>query len=312
MNNMVYIVFPGYRMEGINAWYSVENLRVALLNKGLQSKLICFSDYTNDEFSNLSTPLGVILIHVITHMCTVKFARHLNVVSGWKSIFLNDFNSHDGASNKLRMYYVLNKNNISIPKTISINGYSPLKEADADSLINEFNGNVVIKPYRGFRGQHTFLCNNGRELLERLNIIRSSKQLQFEKIGVSNSQAVLQEYVSDYNDLYIRIYATNNHMGGYLGLVAPSEENKFNNFNKYRFRVPYKIEPEVRNMLYKALNVLNINVAACDLLKDDNGYKIMDINAFGDFKTYDAVCKVNFVDNIVECFYNKLIAQGKA
>jgi glutathione synthase/RimK-type ligase-like ATP-grasp enzyme len=310
MNDVVYIVFPGYRVEGIDTWYSVEKLKVTLFNKGIQSKLICFGDYTNDEFSKLSTPLGVILIHVITHMCTVKFAHHLNVVSGWKSIFLNDFNSHDRVSNKLRMYSILNQNNIPIPKTIAINGYSILEDGDADRLIKTFNGDIVVKPYRGFRGQHTFLCKHREELLQSINIIRSNRRLQYEEVGIKGSQVVLQEYVREYDDLYIRIYTTNNHMGGYLGLVAPSEENKFNNFNKYRFRVPYKIEPEVRNMLYKALNVLNINVAACDLLKDDNGYKIMDINAFGAFKTYDAVCKVNFVDKIVECFYNKLISQG--
>jgi len=314
MNNVVYIIFPGDRKADIQDWYNVRKTKAALLSKGIQSNLICFSDYTIEEFRALQEPAGVIINHVITHTCSIKYASYLNVMYRWKSVFLNDLNSHDSVSNKIRMYHILSSNNIPIPKTIPINGYSILKREDADRIVNEFNGSVVVKPYRGFRGQYTFLCKTGQELIDNLNIIRSNKGFHYEKTTIKNSQAVIQEYVSDYNDVFVRVFATNKHMGGFFGLVSPFEHIKFNNFNnyKYKFRVPYKMELEISSMLRKALDVLNINVAGCDIFKDNNGYKIMDINAFGDFNAYDAICKVNFADKIVECFYNKLIAQGKA
>jgi len=308
--NNVYIIFPGFRVQGIEEWYNVKSLKQALLCKGISSNLICLDDYTDSEFSLLPDPAGVIIIHVLTHAIITNFSFKLKVISKWNSVFLNDYSAHDSVSNKLRMYHILKQNNISIPNTIGLNGYSHISDEYIGQIFNTLGSPLVIKPYRGFRGQHTALCYDKKDFIENLNIVRSNKKLQYEKIGIKSSLSVIQEYVKEYADMYIRIYATDTYMGGYLGLVSPFESAAFNNFNKHKFRVPYKIEPEVSILLRKTLSVLNINVAACDLLKDDNGYKIMDINAFGDFKTYDAVCKVNFVDKIVECFYNKLISQG--
>lgn len=294
---LVYLIFPGERRNDIESWYVVRTLSESLLLLGYRSKIICFDDYSADGFKTIKTPVAVIFIHVFTYYNYSKYYDILQIINGWNTVFLNNVYSHYSVSNKAEMYKVLEQVGIDIPKTISI--------SEKDS-IPTLKFPVVVKPAYGFGGQFAKLCNNLEEVQEALSNIRYSK-FQFESSYTLNSPAVIQEYVDDYKDLYIKVQVVEDYyIGGYLGLVSPYEENKFDNFNTHKFRVAYKVEKNVEQIVRSAFKILNISVGACDLLKTNTGYKITDINSLGGYKTFDMVNNTNFARYVASYLVNKI------
>lgn len=293
----VYIIFPGIRADDIDSWYTVKTLRAALLARNIESKVICFSDYTEEEFRKLPVPIGAVLIQVFTYSVYTKFQKLIQIMNNWKTVFVNNCTAHYNVSNKLSMYGILERNNLCGVKTIGINNYSTIE--DASPYFETLGSPLVLKPAYGFLGRSTFLCSTQEEIITNLNSLRTHKDTK-------NSPAILQEYVRDYPDMFVRVYSTPSFMVGFLSIVPPFETVKFLNYNKYKFRIPYKVAPDLEEYVRKCLKCLSINAGACDVLIRDNGYFLTDVNSIGDYKVFNAICNVNFGEEVVKYLYSKI------
>lgn len=297
-SNMIYIIFPGERDEGIENWYIVKTLKRALSKLGYQSKVICFNDYSLDQFQNIDTPIGAVYIHVFTYSMYSKYFDVIQIMNKWDTTFLISGDSHYTASNKALVYHILGSVGFSVPRTVVDEG---------EGVFESLGTPVVVKPSHGFGGQYTSLCYNKEELAIAIATTKNC-MFRYEKDYTVGSPTIIQEYLNYYDDLYLRVQVAGDFVCGYMGLVSPYEQKKFNNFNKHRFRIPYKVEPQVETIVRNMLKQLDISVVACDLLKTKDGVKIIDVNSFGDYKTLDIICGINFADKIAECFDQKIKA----
>lgn len=294
----VYIIFPGQRVEGANERYSVITIKKALAERNIKSRLICFDDYSEEEFRRLPAPAGAVFNHVFTYWAYTKYFRIIQLMNNWKTVFVNGCTAHYNVSNKLSMYNILERNNLCDVKTIGINNYSIIE--DAKPYFDMLGNPLVLKPAYGFKGKSSFLCTTQEELITNINSLREHRDTK-------NSPAVLQEYVGDYPDMFIRVYITPTFKAGYLSIVSPFEEVKFVNYNKYKFRVPYRVAPDLEDYVRKCLKCLNINVGTCDVLIRDSGqYFLTDVNSIGDYELLNAVCNVNFHEEVVNYLCSRI------
>lgn len=303
----VYIIFPGLRDEEMEGWYTVRTVSKALLQKGIKSRLICFDDYSESEFLNLPKPRGAVFIHVFTYLVYNRFNKIIQMMNNWNTVFVNSCTAHYNVSNKARMYSVLQQNGLPVAKSVNINNYSNLSEEECNRIFSELGSPVVLKPAYGFFGIATFLCYTAEDLIKNLNILRNEPNIgKFKYSNMTGSPAVIQEYVGDYPDMFIRVYITPTYTKGFLSLVSPFEKTKFLNYNKFRFRIPYKIQPELEDYVRKCMKCLNMNVGACDVLIRDNGFALTDVNSPGNYKVFDAICNTSFGDEIANYLYSKI------
>ena len=90
-------------------------------------------------------------------------------------------------------------------------------------------------------------------------------------------------------------------------LTAPFEEEKFVNYNKYKFRIAYKVSEELEAEVKRALSILNVNAALCDLLvTPDGGFKISDVNCYGNLTTMVVQSGLNLYDNLSQFIDEKI------
>lgn len=299
-NNVVYILYPGTRTSELEDFHTAKTLKRALLKRNIGYKFICFGDYTEEEFKRLPVPAGAVFIHVFTHLSYLKYFSIIRIISEWNTVFVNSCSAHYNVSNKIRMYDIFKQNNIPVAKSFNVNSNSIISLEECSRVISELKSPVVLKPAFGFCGKSTFLCNTSTELVDNISKLRNNPDTK-------NSPAIIQEYINEYTDMFIRIYCTPTFMRGYLSLSSPFEEKKFLNYNKFKFRVPFKIKPELEEYIRKCLLCLNINVCGCDILLKDGLYYLTDVNSVSNYRLLDIFYDdIDFGDEIIEYLYNQI------
>lgn len=307
----VYIVFPGLRPnpDDSEEWFSVKPFKESLAKLGYKCDLICFDDYTMEEFQELPAPAAVIFNHVVTFYIAHKYAALFELIKTWDTVFLNSVDAQFNTSNKLIMYNILQKNGIDIPKTASIDGSLVLSETECVESMESLGLNypVVIKPPHGFKGRSTFLCNDYNSIVEAVDNVRKTRFFFSRAYNTTlKSPAIIQEYINEYPDMFIRVCVMPGYIGGYISLVSPYEEEKFVNYNKHKFRVYYKLEPELERIIRKSMSVLNVTAASCDVLLSKDGYKVTDINCFGNIAISVILSGENLFDKMTAYLDEKI------
>jgi glutathione synthase/RimK-type ligase-like ATP-grasp enzyme len=88
--------------------------------------------------------------------------------------------------------------------------------------------------------------------------------------------------------------------------VSPFEEVKFVNYNKHKFRVLCKVEAELESLVRDTFSALKVNAGCCDVLIDRNGYKITDVNCYGNLGLYIMLSGVNLFENMADYLDSKI------
>lgn len=296
--NLVYIIFPGERLPDIENWYIIKTLSRALYKLGYCSKVLCLDDYSPEQIKNIRPPIGAVYIHVFTYLMYNKYYEVIQTLNSWNTTFLISGNSHHTASNKALVYSRLEQAGFNVPKTL----VDP-----ATNVFDSLGTPVVVKPAHSFEGQFTSLCYSEEELNTAINATKNCK-FRYENEYTIGAPTLVQEYLNYYDDLYIRVHVAGESLYGYMGIVSPYEDKKFNNFNKHKFRIPYNVDTTIQHMVKNMLKFLDISVVACDMLMTKDDVKIVDVNSLGQYKTLDIIYGINFADKIAECFDQKIKA----
>jgi glutathione synthase/RimK-type ligase-like ATP-grasp enzyme len=311
-NDTIYIIYPGERplTEDCNEWFSVKPFKEALLSRGYKVEVICFDDYTLEQFNELDIPAAVIFNHIITFHISQKYAGIIDFLKTWDTVFLNDINAQYITSNKIAMYSTLSNHGISVPKSIAVNGNAVIKnDIEFESTIQNtgITYPLVVKPSHGFRGRGTSLCNDYNDVVAAIDNVRSARYYYNRSLNYHvKSPAIIQEYIGEYPDMFIRVCMTPDHIGGYIFLVSPFEEVKFVNYNKHKFRVLCKVEAELESLVRDTFSALKVNAGCCDVLIDSNGYKITDVNCYGNLGLYIMLSGVNLFENMADYLDSKI------
>lgn len=317
MKGLIYLIHPGDVIPGdnVNEWSIVKPVKETFEKFGYDARIIVFGDYTYEQFSALPVPDGVVFFEIITFQASKKYESYLELIKTWDTVFLHDVETQYITCKKSAMYEILSANDVDVPKTIVINGDDELTEEGFDSLLQaaDIQYPVVVKPDFGRKASMTELCYNYEDACLAIEDIRSTKCYYCnEQKKMLGSPALVQEYVGHYPDLYVRVAVLpGGYTGGCMFLTAPFEEEKFVNYNKYKFRISYKVSEELESEVKRALAILNVNAALLDLLvTPEGGFKFSDINCYGNLTTMVIQSGLNLYDNLSQ-FMDEKITQKR-
>lgn len=316
MSGLIYLIHPGevYPGDTIEEWSIVKPVKESFEKLGYEAKIIVFGNYSYDQFAALPVPDGVVFFEIITFQASKKYESYLELIKTWDTVFLHDVDTQYITCKKSAMYEILSSHGIQVPKTIVINAEDELTEEGLDSLLQaaDIEYPVVVKPDFGRKASMTELCYDYESASIAIQDIRDTKRFYNGELKqMFNSPVLVQEYVGHYPDMYVRVAVLPGYTGGCMFLTAPFEEEKFVNYNKYKFRIAYKVSEELEDEVKRALAILNVNAALCDLLVTaDGGFKISDVNCYGNLTTMVVQSGLNLYDNLTQ-FMDEKIKQGR-
>lgn len=317
MKGSIYLIHPGevHPDDNIKDWSIVKPVKESFEKFGYDAKIIVFGDYTYEQFASLPVPDGVVFFEIIAFQASKKYESYLELIKTWDTVFLNDVDTQYITCKKSAMYEILSTHDVDVPKTIVINDEDELTEERFNTLLEAagIQYPVVVKPDFGRKASMTELCDDYKSAALAIEDIRTTKSFycntQKKLLG---SPALVQEYVGHYPDMYVRVAVLPGYTGGFMFLTSPFEEEKFVNYNKYKFRVAFKVSEELETEVKRALSVLNVNAAVCDLLAtSDGGFKISDVNCYGNLTMSVIQSGLNLYDKL-STFMDEKITQKKS
>lgn len=312
MSGLIYLIHPGELIPGddVSEWSIVKPVKESLEKFGYDARILVFGDYTYDEFASLPVPDGVIFFEIITFQAANRYSKYLDLIKTWDTVFLHDVDTQYNTCKKSAMYEILASNGVDVPKTIVIEGEDDISEERFNTLLQEADIQypVVVKPDFGRKANMTELCHDYKNAAMAIEDIRDIKNFFcHNKKKLIGSSVLVQEYVGHFADMFVRVAVLPGYTGGCLFLTSPFEDEKFVNYNTHKFRIASRVSKELEDEVKRALSILNVHAALVDLLPTpDGGYKISDVNCYGNLTTIVIQSGLNLYDNLSEFMDNKI------
>lgn len=301
MTDTIYLLYlnrnNGLYMNPYN-WYPLKNLRAAIIRHGLECKFVQFNKCPTHYLQQMGQPSGAILTDILDYSIRQQWGDQISVISKWQTTYLNDVTTWDLAHNKLKLYNFLSARGVDMPITKSGPIGSFMTMDQAEECFSTMGGKLVVKPAYGWYGRDTFLVDSCEELIKSVSNIQVKRGM--------NVPIVIQQYVGDYPDVVLRVSFCGDYMACYTRIVSPFEDVKFNNDNKFKYRVPISMPNCLRQYVKQLKDTLKVDAASCDVLIASNGYRLTDVNIPGSFKLHDVLFKEDFADRMITRLKQKM------
>ncbi len=198
---------------------------------------------------------------------------------------LNSSQSIQITADKLYSQEVLAAHRIPLPKTML--GRFP---ADPDLIEKQIGFPLVVKTLSGTRGGGVFLTETREQFKDLTDLIAETN---------SNVHFIFQEYISRSHGRDLRVFVIN---GKVLACMErQSVDGSFkSNISRGGQGMNYPVTPEIERLASQIVNILDIQVAGIDLLFDDDGYRVCEVNSSPDFKGLESACPVNAAKAMIE------------
>ena len=200
-------------------------------------------------------------------------------------------NSIDAVKDKLYTQQILGQSNLPVPKTLLVK--HPI---DVEFVESNIGYPAIIKTLSGSFGAGVFMAETRKQL----------KQLiKMAEITNENYDIIIQEYIKDSYGKDLRVFVLNGKVVGCM--MRQSTDDDFRaNITRGGEGIPYQITEEIEWLGGECARLLNLDVAGVDLLFDNGGYKICEVNSSPGFEGMDKYCKTNIAEQIVTYVKYKL------
>lgn len=210
------------------------------------------------------------------------------------------FNSHESiqiCDDKMTTHIVLANNGIPMPKTIPgllcypIDSNKPVSEDSLDVIEKELGYPMIVKLNSSSLGMNVYIVKNRSEL----NDISTK---------VKNVPHMYQQYISKNPGVDIRVIAINNKV-----VASMKRINRFDfkaNLEQGGISEPYTLSEKDKNMCEKASLLLGLDYCGIDLLEDENGLVINEVNSNAFFMGIEKTCNINIGKLYAEHIYSKV------
>ena len=215
---------------------------------------------------------------------------------------LNSVNYSLIADDKFLSSLELKYNNIPVPKILDVNqlfGISQNYGGTLTQLIkDEIKFPCVIKIANGGYGNGICLIENETQF----NDWFSMSAWINPKFGYNETAAdfLVQEFIANSKGRALRVHILD---GEYLGCMYRDNQLSWKVNSNISGSTPtrYNADPELIQMCIKALEVLNLRYAGVDILFDDNGYTINEINSSPGFVVFNGLFpEVNLTKRLID------------
>jgi gamma-F420-2:alpha-L-glutamate ligase len=210
-------------------------------------------------------------------------------------ICINEADSIETASDKLKTSQILSQHNISIPNTMMVK--HPI---DSTIVKNRIGFPCVVKVITGTQGIGVYLCEKRRDFNKLMEFIHN--------VGISKTLLV-QEYIGLNPGEDIRVLVIGGKVIGAMKRTAPKGDFRANISNGGTGE-KFDVTPEIDFIARETARVLNLHIAGIDLLFHNDGFVVCEANTAPGFKGFEKYCDVDIAELIVEYIDYKLFKKN--
>ncbi len=206
-------------------------------------------------------------------------------------ILINGSDAIDNVKDKLYTQQVLGQSSLPVPKTLLVK--HPI---DIDFVESNIGYPAIIKTLSGSFGAGVFLCENRTQLQQLLKMAEITKP---------SYNIIIQEFIKESHGKDLRVLVVNGKVVGCM--MRQSTDDDFRaNITRGGEGIPYQIDEDIQWLGGESARLLNLDIAGVDLLFDDEGYRICEVNSSPGFEGMDKYTKTNIAEKIVTYVKHKI------
>ena len=204
---------------------------------------------------------------------------------------INSSDAIDNVKDKLYTHQILAQSNLDIPKTMLLR--YPI---DIDFVEKNIGFPVIVKKISGSYGRGVFLCENKKQLNQLVTMAELTKK---------SYDIIIQEFVKDTWGKDLRVFVVNNKVVGCMMRQATDDDFRAN-ISRGGEGFPYEVNEQIEWLSSESSKALGLDIAGVDLLFQNGGYKICEVNSNPGFEGMENFTKKNIAGEIVSFIKLKL------
>ncbi|MBT5237002.1 RimK family alpha-L-glutamate ligase [Candidatus Peregrinibacteria bacterium] len=194
---------------------------------------------------------------------------------------LNNSESIKNAMDKMASIQMLAAENIPVPKTLLAK--TPL---DLDFVVKEFSFPVILKKVSGSEGKGIVMCKDHSQLEDTMDLLDP------------NLNMIIQECINSSLGRDIRVFVIGGRAIG--AMLRTAKEGKFKaNYSAGGSVELLDLTPEVEWLAVESSRIIGLDIAGVDLLIDEEGYQICEINSSPYFKGFEEATNIDVAQEIL-------------
>ena len=204
---------------------------------------------------------------------------------------INTSDAIDNVKDKLYTHQILAQSNLDIPKTMLLR--YPI---DIDFVEKNIGFPVIVKKISGSYGRGVFLCEDKKSLRQLVTMAELTKK---------SYDIILQEFIKDTWGKDLRVMVVNNKVVGCMLRQATDDDFRAN-ITRGGEGFPYEVNEQIDWLSVESSKALGLDIAGVDLLFQNGGYKICEVNSNPGFEGMENYTKKNIAGEIVSFIKLKL------
>ena len=198
---------------------------------------------------------------------------------------INSSDAIDNVKDKLYSHQILAQSNLDIPNTMLLK--HPI---DINFVEKNIGFPVIVKKISGSYGRGVFLCEDKKQLKQLVTMAELTKK---------SYDIIIQEFVKDTWGKDLRVFVVNNKVVGCM--MRQSTDDDFRaNLSRGGEGFPYEVNEQIEWLSSESSKALGLDIAGVDLLFQDGGYKICEVNSNPGFEGMEEFTKKNIAEEIVQ------------
>ena len=206
-------------------------------------------------------------------------------------VVINGSDATDNTKDKLYSHQILAQSHLDIPKTMLLK--HPI---DIDFVEKHIGFPAIIKTISGSYGRGVFLAETKKQFRQLLTMAELTKP---------SYNIIIQEFIKDTWGKDLRVLVVNNKVVGCMMRQATDDDFRAN-INRGGEGFPYEVNEQIEWLASEASKALDLDIAGVDLLFDEGGFKICEVNSNPGFEGMENYTKKNIAEEIVQFIKMKI------
>ena len=206
-------------------------------------------------------------------------------------ILINGSDSIDNVKDKLYTQQVLGQSSLPVPKTLLVK--HPI---DIDFVESNIGYPAIIKTLSGSFGAGVFLVETRKQLTQLLKMAEITKP---------SYNIIIQEFIKESYGKDLRVLVINGKVVGCM--MRQSTDDDFRaNITRGGEAQPVDVDEEMEFLSLESTKLLGLDIGGVDLLYDNGGYKICEVNSSPGFSGMEKYTDIQVAEQIVSYVKHKI------
>ena len=205
-------------------------------------------------------------------------------------VMINGSTSINAVKDKLYTQQILAQSNLNVPKTMLLK--HPI---DIDFVEKNLGFPVIIKTLSGSFGTGVFLAETRKQFSQLVKVAEVTK---------SNLNIIVQEFIKDSYGKDLRVFVVNGKVVGCMMRRATDDDFRAN-ITRGGEGIPYAVDDQIEWLSAESAKLLDLDIAGVDLLFNNGGYTVCEVNSSPGFEGMEQYTKTNIAEQIVDYVMKK-------